>query len=306
MPFYISHLIPFLVSSLHISPYPSTYPFYSLVSSLYFHISPYPSTYPLYSLVSSPIYPRTLLYIPSTPLYRLYTPIYPRTLLYIPSTPLYRPCTSVYPRTLLHIPSTLLYRLYTPIYPRPPLYIPYTPLYRLYTPIYFRAFYIHSLLLVSFLICPPISWCQSTYTLIALKWTDQHQSVVMNGLTSDPQSISFGVLEGSLIGLLLFIIYIIDLPSVVKQCKILFYSDDTLLLYVGSSSLTDIEFMLYEDLKLIIECGLIITTLEGEGLGKRLGFLRCEDKNCRTVGGKFYSFHDKLLSKNITRRQLDG
>ena len=85
---------------------------------------------------------------------------------------------------------------------------------------------------------------------------DQHQGVVVNGLTSDPQSISFGVPQGSLIGLLLFIIYIIDLPSVVKHCKILFYADDTLLLYVSCSSMTDIEFMLSEDLKNIIECGL--------------------------------------------------
>ena len=129
--------------------------------------------------------------------------------------------------------------------------LPYIPL----------PFFTYPLLLVSFLICTRISWCQSTYTPLALKWMDQHQSVVVNGLTSDPQSISFGVPQGSLIGLLLFIIYIIDLPSVVKHCKILFYADDTLLLYVSCSSMTDIEFMLSEDLKNIIECGLIITSL---------------------------------------------
>ena len=31
-----------------------------------------------------------------------------------------------------------------------------------------------------------------------------------------------------------------------------------------------------------------------------------EKKNGRTVSGTFYSFHDKLLSKNIARRQLEG
>ena len=48
---------------------------------------------------------------------------------------------------------------------------------------------------------------------------------------------------GSLIGRLLFIIYITELPSVVKNCKIQLYADDTLL-YVSSSSITDIEFIL--------------------------------------------------------------
>ena len=74
----------------------------------------------------------------------------------------------------------------------------------------------------------------------------------MNGSTSEPQSILFGVPQGSLIGPLLFIIYISDLPSVVSHYKIQLYADD-ILLYVSSSSVTDIEFMLSEDLKHIIE-----------------------------------------------------
>ena len=50
--------------------------------------------------------------------------------------------------------------------------------------------------------------------------TDRTQSVVVNGSTSYPRSISFGVPQGSLIGPLLFIIDINDVPSVVKHCKI--------------------------------------------------------------------------------------
>ena len=82
--------------------------------------------------------------------------------------------------------------------------------------------------------------------------TDRSQSVAVNGSTSEPQPISFGFPQGSLIGPLLFIIYINDLPSVVPHCKIQLYADDTLL-YVSSSSVTDIEFMLSEDLRHIIE-----------------------------------------------------
>ena len=55
-----------------------------------------------------------------------------------------------------------------------------------------------------------------------------------------------------LIGLLLFITYIFDVPSVVMHCKIQLYADDTLLCVI-SSSISDIESMLSEDLKNIIE-----------------------------------------------------
>ena len=91
----------------------------------------------------------------------------------------------------------------------------------------------------------------------AVQWfnaylTDRSQSVVVNVSTSEPQTILFGVPQRSLIGPLLSIIYINDLPSVVSHCKIQLYADDTLL-YVRSSSVTDIEFMLSEDLRHIIE-----------------------------------------------------
>ena len=67
-------------------------------------------------LICTPIYHRTLLHIPSTPLCRLCTPIYPRTLLHIPSTPICRLCFLMYPRAFLPTPSTPLYRPYTLIY----------------------------------------------------------------------------------------------------------------------------------------------------------------------------------------------
>ena len=82
--------------------------------------------------------------------------------------------------------------------------------------------------------------------------TDRSQSVVVNGSTSEPQPILFGVPQGSLIGPLLFIFYINDLLSVVSHCKIQLYADDTLLC-ISSSSVTDIEFMLSEDIRHIIE-----------------------------------------------------
>ena len=74
--------------------------------------------------------------------------------------------------------------------------------------------------------------------------TDRTQSVVVNRSTYDPQSISFGVPQRSLIGPLLFIIYINDVPSEVKHCKIQLYAKDTPL-YVSSSSISDIKSICY-------------------------------------------------------------
>ena len=74
----------------------------------------------------------------------------------------------------------------------------------------------------------------------------------MNGSISDPQSISFGFPQGSLIGPLLFINYVNDVPSVVKHCKIQLYANDTFLC-VSSSSISNIKSMLSEDVKHIIE-----------------------------------------------------
>ena len=49
-----------------------------------------------------------------------------------------------------------------------------------------------------------------------------------------------------------------------------------------------------------------LCTVNREDLGMRLSCFGCEKKNGRKVGGAIYSFHDKPLSKNIARRQLNG
>ena len=81
--------------------------------------------------------------------------------------------------------------------------------------------------------------------------TNRSQSVCVNGVVSDPQSIPFGVPQGSILGPLLFISYINDLPSVVVDCDIQLYADDTLLFY-NSNSVTDIESCLTRNLSSII------------------------------------------------------
>ena len=64
--------------------------------------------------------------------------------------------------------------------------------------------------------------------------TDRKQQVVLNGETSQPQSVISGVPQGSVLGPLLFLCYINDIPTVVKS-KIKLYADDALLYrYINS------------------------------------------------------------------------
>ena len=81
--------------------------------------------------------------------------------------------------------------------------------------------------------------------------TNRTQSIALNCVVSDPQSLQYGVPQGSILGPLLFIIYINELPSIIQNCSIQLYADDTLLFF-SSSSVALIESTLSEDLNRMI------------------------------------------------------
>ncbi len=65
--------------------------------------------------------------------------------------------------------------------------------------------------------------------------TSRYQSVVINGVLSDTLKIDIGVPQGSILGPLLFILYINDLTSVIdNKCKVVLYADDTALFYASN------------------------------------------------------------------------
>ena len=70
------------------------------------------------------------------------------------------------------------------------------------------------------------SWFQSYLT-------DRHQTVRMNNVLSLPHPISYGVSQGSILGPILFLIYINDMSDYLKNCLLVQYADDTQILLTG-------------------------------------------------------------------------
>ena len=64
---------------------------------------------------------------------------------------------------------------------------------------------------------------------------DRKQYVSINGYNSKHLTISLGVLQGSVLGPLLFFIYINDLNTAIKHCKVHHFADDTNLLDINDS-----------------------------------------------------------------------
>ena len=88
-----------------------------------------------------------------------------------------------------------------------------------------------------------------------LKWfesylSERKQYVFCNGYKSDVASISCGVPQGSVLGPLLFLLYINDLPNISCKLKFFLFADDTNI-YYESTDLKELEKTVNQELKLL-------------------------------------------------------
>ena len=89
-----------------------------------------------------------------------------------------------------------------------------------------------------------------------LKWLksylhERKQYVSINGTNSSSRSITYGIPQGSILGPLLFIIYINDIPEVDKLAKFILYADDANIIVTGNNMLEIEEKIAQLNIKLV-------------------------------------------------------
>ncbi len=87
----------------------------------------------------------------------------------------------------------------------------------------------------------------------SLLWFDSYlksreQSVVINNVKSVPHNIDIGIPQETILGPILFSIYINDLPEVCPDASLQMYADDTVI-YVSSKNCVEIEEKLSRNLE---------------------------------------------------------
>ena len=78
--------------------------------------------------------------------------------------------------------------------------------------------------------------------------SDRTQIAYINGQSSESLHVETGVPQGSILGPLLFLVYLNYLPTSLKYCRVNMYADDTAFYTYDHHNISDITHMLKSDL----------------------------------------------------------
>ena len=143
----------------------------------------------------------------------------------------------------------------------------------------------------------------------ALKWfdsylSDRQQKCVVNGELSGARAVTCGVPQGSLIGPLLFLIYINDLPNCLSKALPRMYADDTSI-SIAASSLPELESALNTELAYLHEwlnvnkLSLNITKTKLMSIGSRQRLSATTTAHSLTVQIKGHEIHRVPHTKSL-------
>ena len=91
----------------------------------------------------------------------------------------------------------------------------------------------------------------------SVKWFESYlcgrtQHVKIGNFISKGENVQYGVPQGSVLGPLLFCLYINDLPLFINHCQIDMYADDVTL-HISKPSVADVEYSFNEDLPHLVK-----------------------------------------------------
>lgn len=78
--------------------------------------------------------------------------------------------------------------------------------------------------------------CDGEHRWMSDYLTDRTQSVFVGGVLSWPQQVVSGVPQGSILGPLLFSLYVTDMPNCLQAANALMYCDNTVIYYAASDA----------------------------------------------------------------------
>lgn len=143
---------------------------------------------------------------------------------------------------------------------------------------------------------------------LSLNWfrsylSERSQKVIINNYESSAQNIRYGIPQGSILGPLLFLLYINDLPLYVDHSMSDLYADDTTI-HFSSNSISDINIKLNEDMEKVqgwcTSNDMVINTMKSKSM------IMGSSRKIQYLESNFNIFYDDVLLNDVKYEKLLG